>query len=61
MYIYYHSRTDCFVVSQLFSEARYSGGLKLGSNCPNFTLNMVSNRSAIPVTYVRSGIITHMY
>ena len=29
--IYCHPQTDCFVVSQLFSMARYVGRLKLGS------------------------------
>ncbi len=31
IYIYSHSQTDCFVVSQLFSVATHVGRLKLGS------------------------------
>ena len=31
IYIYCHPKTDCFVVSQLFSAARHVGCLKLGS------------------------------
>ena len=31
IYIYCHKQTDCFVVSKLFSEARYVWRLKLGS------------------------------
>ena len=30
IYIYCHSQTDCFVVSQLFSVSRHVGRLKLG-------------------------------
>ena len=30
-------------------------------NPPNFTLNIVSNRSVISTTYASSGIITHLY
>ena len=32
IYIYYHPRTGCFVVSQLFMMSRHVGCLKLGSN-----------------------------
>ena len=39
-----HPRIDCFVVSQLFSVARHVGCLK--RNPPNFTLDLVSYRSA---------------
>ena len=31
IYIYCHPQTDCFVVSQLFSESRHIGRLKPGS------------------------------
>ena len=43
-YIYCHPQADCFVVSQLFSVARHVGRLK--RNPSNFTLNLVSDRSA---------------
>ena len=40
------NQTDCFDVSQLFNVARHVGRLKLGSTPPNFTLDLVSYRSA---------------
>ena len=39
-------QTDCFVVLQHFSVARHVGRLKLESNPPNFTIDLVSLGSA---------------
>ena len=57
IYIHIYSRQTV----SFFSVARYAGRFKLGPKLPNFTLDLVSNRSAILATYVSSGIITHMY
>ena len=43
IYINCHPQADCFVVSQLFSVAKHVRRLK--RNPPNFTLDLVSDRS----------------
>ena len=57
--VYCHPRTDCFVVSQLFSVARHVGCLKLGSKPTQlyvrFSILPLSQQS----TYASSGIIRH--
>ena len=45
IYIYCHPKTDCFVLSELFSVARHVGRRKPGSKPSNFTVDLVSDRS----------------
>ena len=40
-----HPQTDCFIVSQLFSVARHVEHFIWDRNMPNFTLDLVSDRS----------------
>ena len=58
IYIYSHPQTACFVVSQLFSVARYVGCLKLGSK----PVQLYVRLSIIPLSqqanHVSSGILS---
>ena len=60
----------CVCVCHLLTVSLYHNSLvwldtqdasSWGQNPPNFTLELVSNLTAISVTYVSSGIVTHMY
>ena len=59
MYVYCHSQTDCFVVSQLFSVARHAGRFKLGSKPAQLYVRLCILLLSHQATYVSSGIITH--
>ena len=47
--IYYHSQTNCFVVSQLFSVARHVGRLKPGSKSVQLYVRLCIGQQAYPV------------
>ena len=58
-YIYCHSQTDYFVVSQLFSVARHAGRFKLGSKPAQLYVRLSILLFSQQVTHVSSEIITH--
>ena len=59
IHIYTHLQTDCFVISHLFTVARYAGRFKLGSKPAQHYVRL----SVIPLSpqsaYVSLGIIRH--
>ena len=59
IYIYIHRQTVSFYNNSLV-WLDMQDALSWDENLPKFTLDMTSNHSAISVTYVISGIITHI-
>ena len=58
-HIYSHPQTDCFVVSQLFSVARHTGHLKLGSKPAQLYIRLSIILFSQQVNHSSSGIIRH--
>ena len=59
IYIYCHPQTDCFVVSQLFSVAKYVGRLKLGSKPAQLYVRLSIRPLGQQAYYVGKGIIRY--
>ena len=59
IYIYCHPQTDCFVVSQLFTVARYVGRLKLGSKPTQLFVRLRTTLLSQQVNNNSPGIIRH--
>ena len=59
IYIYCHPQTDCFVVSQLFSVARYVGHLKLGPKPAQLYIRLNIRPLGKQVYHVGKGIIRY--
>ena len=59
IFIDFHPQTDCYVVSQLFSVARYAGHFKLGSKPTHLNIRLSILPLSQQTTNVISGIITH--
>ena len=59
IYIYCHPQTDCFIVSQLFSEARHVGHLKLGLKPDQLYIRLSIIQLNQQTNHVSSGIIRH--
>ena len=57
IYIYCHPKTDCFVVSQLFSVARHVGRFKLGLIPAQIYVRLNIILLSQQSTYISSGII----
>ena len=57
--MYCHSQTDCFIVSQLFSVARYVGCLKLGSKPSQLYVRLSIRLLGQQVYHVGKGIIRY--
>ena len=56
--IYCFPQTDCFVVSQLFSVARYASRFTLGSKPAQIYVRLSMLPLSLKVTYISSGIVT---
>ncbi len=59
IYISCHPQTDCFVVSQHFSVARYVGRLKQGLKPAQLYVRLTIILLSHQTTYVSSGFIKH--
>ena len=59
IYVYCHPHTDCFVLSPLFSVARYVGRFKLGSKPAQHLFRSSIIPLSQQVTFACSGIIRH--
>ena len=61
IYIYSHSSTDSFFVSQLISVARHARCFKLESKPDWLDASRISYRTLINNPSMSEGILTHMY
>ena len=59
IYIHRHPQTDCLVVSELFSVARYGGRSKLGSKPAQLYVRLSIITLSQQANHVSSGIIRH--
>ena len=59
-HLYYnHTKTDCFVLSQLFCAAKYVKHLKLGSKPAKIYVRLRIILLSLLANYVCSGIMRH--